>query len=189
MIDFPCSQNASLNVPAQEHHGDSAANDSKFGDKRFLIGWDNNCRYSVCIRMHTMHLNKALSYKWVHIYFRLSIKDITKTTPTDFLKTGNKIKAKYLQSLSAAEMLPLLMLPGGQKISLSAEHSSHNTMQGLHLHVSRGDNVICINLMSLSEGKKMWTPAETSWHCSKAFFFPYYSQYWPWLADKALLHR
>lgn len=38
-------------------------------------------------------------------------------------------------------------------MSLSAEHSSHNTMQGLHLHVSRGDNVICINLMSLSEEK------------------------------------
>lgn len=49
-------------------------------------------------------------------------------------------------------------------MSLSAEHSSHNTMQGLHLHFSRGDNVICINLMSLSEQKKkkVWTPAETS---------------------------
>lgn len=39
-------------------------------------------------------------------------------------------------------------------MSLSAECSPHNTIQGLHLHFSRGDNVICINLMSISEGKK-----------------------------------
>lgn len=56
-------------------------------------------------------------------------------------------------------------------MSLAAEHSPHNTIQGLHLHFSRGDNVICIILMSISWGEKeLWTPAEASWHCSKALF-------------------
>ena len=102
-----------------------------------------------------VHLNKAPSYKWLRAHmFVFQLRIQREQRPLISRKTGNKIKAKYLQSSSATEMLPLLKLPGGRRISLSAQRSSHNTMQGLHLHVSRGDNVICINLMSLSEGEK-----------------------------------
>lgn len=75
--------------------------------------------------------------------------------------------------VAATKFLPLFILPGGQKMSLSAECSPHNTIQGLHLHFSRGDNVICINLMSISEGKKR--TADTCGSklcCSKALFSP-----------------
>lgn len=74
-------------------------------------------------------------------------------------KTGNKLKAKiftdlvicfhYLQYIARRNIFDFL--PSAHLITL-------------HLHVSRGDNVICINLMSLSkeDKKKTWTPAETS---------------------------
>ena len=59
-------------------------------------------------------------------------------------------------------------------MSVAAEHSSHNKMQGPHLHVSRGDNVICINLMSLFGGEKK--PVDTCGNkltlFKSLFFFP-----------------
>lgn len=91
-------------------------------------------------------------------------------TDTHFnLENNKKSRPKYLQTLSPPKLQPPLILPW-KNIPLFAAHSSHNTLQGLHLHVSRGDNVICINLMSLSKEKTLWVPAETSRHCSKAFF-------------------
>lgn len=78
-------------------------------------------------------------------------------TDTHFnLENNKKSRPKYLQTLLPPKLPPPLILQW-KSIPLFAAHSSHNTLQGLHLHISRGDNVICINLMSLSKEKTLDT--------------------------------
>lgn len=109
-------------------------------------------------------------------------------TDTHFnLENNKKSRPKYLQTLLPPKLPPPL-ISQWKSIPLFAAHSSHNTLQGVHLHISRGDNVICINLMSLSKEKTLDT-CRNKLTLFKGLFSPYYWQYWPWLADKALLHR
>lgn len=98
------------------------------------------------------------------------------------------LSEEHSQILTATKILQPFCLRG-RKMSLSAWHRLHNThhkgfafaffkgWQG-HLHIFNEHST------RKQKRRKKWTPAEAGWHCSKAFFPPYYDNIGPCLQTK-----